>query len=339
MIEISPFPAFLPMMLVLISGCGKTDADSGAQDGAKAVEEGRKVAQLCVGKDAHALFARFTPGMAQAVPEPTLKDVLDRTNAVSPIGKRQSEKVSSEQGLMTYVAVHAYGDRQIAIRVTFDSAWGVAGLLLRPMLGSGGPPPDPKAGYQTKARLRLPFRGEWYIFWGGPTLAQNYHVESRDQRHAYDIVIRRNGSTHKGDGKKNEDYYAFGEPVFAPADGIVVKVGEGVRDNVPGVMNPAQLYGNHVVVDLGNDEYCVICHFKNGSIRVAEGQKVKTGEALGQCGNSGNSSEAHIHFHLQDKPALGAATGLPAPFVDYVADGKRVARAIPVRGQLVRSGR
>jgi murein DD-endopeptidase MepM/ murein hydrolase activator NlpD len=148
-------------------------------------------------------------------------------------------------------------------------------------------------------------------------------------------VIRRNGSTHKGDGKRNEDYFCFDEPLLAPADGAIVESVDGIPDNVPGVMNARQIYGNHVVIDFGNGEYGVMCHFKNGSVRVKVGDRVKSGQIVGLCGNSGNSSEPHLHFHLQDGKKLGAAIGLPAPFSGYMADGKMLRLGVPVRGQLI----
>jgi murein DD-endopeptidase MepM/ murein hydrolase activator NlpD len=60
------------------------------------------------------------------------------------------------------------------------------------------------------------------------------------------------------------------------------------------------------------------------------------GDTLGLCGNSGNSSEPHLHYHLQDAPTFGKADGLPAFFVDYLADDKPVARGEPVQGQVIR---
>ena len=64
---------------------------------------------------------------------------------------------------------------------------------------------------------------------------------------------------------------------------------------------------------------------------------MKAGDALGKCGNSGNTTEPHLHFHLQDSPKLGEGEGKPAFFADYVADGKDIERGEPVKGQVVRA--
>ena len=68
------------------------------------------------------------------------------------------------------------------------------------------------------------------------------------------------------------------------------------------------------------------------------GDRVKPGQFLGSCGNSGNTSEPHIHYHLQDRPGFDPAhaEGLPAQFRSYLADGKPVERGEPVKGQVIR---
>jgi murein DD-endopeptidase MepM/ murein hydrolase activator NlpD len=298
--------------------------------------DARAIADLCAAGDANAIAARFDADMAKAVSVDRLKQIFENLRGTAPIGKRLSESERKQDGIPVYEAVYAWGDGKIAITVTIDSSGKVSGLLLKPVktpsLG-----PDPRAEYKTKAILRLPFNGEWFIFWGGDTREQNYHVDYPSQRHAYDIVIRRGGATHKGTGSSNDNYYAFGQPVLAPAEATVVRAVDGIADNKPGVMNTVRIFGNHVVLDLGNNEYAVICHFKNGSLRVKPGDHVQVGQVIGLCGNTGNSSEPHIHFHLQDGKTPGNAIGLPAPFTNYIADGKKVSLGVPVRGQIVKN--
>jgi murein DD-endopeptidase MepM/ murein hydrolase activator NlpD len=148
--------------------------------------------------------------------------------------------------------------------------------------------------------------------------------------------MMRGGKSHKGNGKNNEHYYCFGKRVLAPGAGVVVALANGVEDNVPGEMNPRQAMGNYVIIDHGNGEYSFLAHFKKGSVAVAQDQRVELREFLGLCGNSGNSSEPHIHYHLQTTAWFQQGKGLPAQFQDYVADGKPVKRGEPVKGQAVR---
>jgi murein DD-endopeptidase MepM/ murein hydrolase activator NlpD len=97
----------------------------------------------------------------------------------------------------------------------------------------------------------------------------------------------------------------------------------------------SQPLGNHVVLDLGNGEYAFFAHFKQGSVAVKPGDAVEPGATLGACGNSGHSSEPHLHFHVQDSPTPFSGDGLPAQFVDYVANGASVARGEPRRGERI----
>jgi len=114
-------------------------------------------------------------------------------------------------------------------------------------------------------------------------------------------VLDDNHSTYEGDATLNESYYAFDKPYLAPADGEVLAVENGIEDNKPvGKMNEKNPLGNYVIIDHGNDEYSYLAHFKHKSIEVNEGDRVKQGDVLGRVGNSGNSSEPHIHFHVAD---------------------------------------
>ena len=204
------------------------------------------------------------------------------------------------------------------------------------------PAPTTFLGYQTQSALCLPFAGEWYVYWGGRSAAQNKHVVARDQRFAYDFLILargRSGQSYRGSGESNTDYYCFGQPVYAPADGIVVKVENELPDNTPGEMDPRAVLGNCVILDHGRSEFSLFAHFRQSTVVVHSGDRVRSGQPLAQCGNSGNSSEPHLHYHLQNTPVPFRGDGLPAFFVEYVADGKPVVRGEPMARQTVRSQR
>jgi hypothetical protein len=167
--------------------------------------------------------------------------------------------------------------------------------------------------------LQLPFEGKWKVLWGGDTKELNLHHDTQNQRYAFDFLIAdERDKTHQGEGNKNEDYYAFGRKIFAPADGIVTDVIQGVRDNEPRSMNPFSTFGNAIIIQHREHEVSVLAHFKNGSIAVKPGDKVKKGRFLGLCGNSGNSSEPHLHYHLQNTPIFQDATGIKCYFENIV---------------------
>jgi len=163
----------------------------------------------------------------------------------------------------------------------------------------------------TETIFDLPFEEEWFVFWGGTNNLVNYHYEYENQRYAYDFIQMKEDQSFDGNAKNNEDYFAYGQNYLAPADGTVVKVENDIADNKPvGEMNPEDPLGNHVIIDHGNDEFSYLAHFKEGSIEVAEGDQVKSGDVLGQVGNSGNSSEPHIHFHVADSADMETSNSI-----------------------------
>lgn len=228
----------------------------------------------------------------------------------------------------------------VLVQWALDAEGKVAGFFIRPDQSA---PREAAASdyldYQTRTALRLPFDEAFFVFWGGRDIDQNYHAVDANQRFALDLVVMRDGSSHAGEGRSNEDYYCFGKPILAPAAGTVVEALDGVEDNVPGRMNREVLTGNRVIIDHGNHEYSMLAHLRNGSVAVKAGDAVEAGQAIGECGNSGNSSEPHLHYQLQDGPEFGTSAGLPAQFTDYVADGEAVARGEPVKGQTIQPKR
>lgn len=173
--------------------------------------------------------------------------------------------------------------------------------------------------YSCKTRLELPFTGKWKIVAGGKNPIDNHHSRNRSQRYAYDfLVVDERGNSYAGDPNKNESYFAFARPILSPARGEIVQVVNGVKDNNPGVMNSYFAPGNMVIIDHGNNEFSVLAHFKHRSIRVDVNDIVSAGDQLGNCGNSGNSSESHIHYHLQNSPHLLTGKGLPPIFHNYI---------------------
>ena len=109
-------------------------------------------------------------------------------------------------------------------------------------------------------------------------------------------------STFSGNSRENNSYFCYGAEAIAVADGVVMQLGDGVEENIPGVIPPytnqVALAGNYVILDIGDGHYAFYAHLQPGSIKVSIGQRVSKGETLGLVGNSGNSSEPHLHFHL-----------------------------------------
>jgi murein DD-endopeptidase MepM/ murein hydrolase activator NlpD len=132
----------------------------------------------------------------------------------------------------------------------------------------------------------------------------------------------------------------FGQEIVADADGVVTDVVTGVKDNVPGVMNPLMAVGNFVMIKHANGEVSVFCHLKYESTRVKVGQQVKRGETIGLCGNSGNSSEAHLHYQIQGTTLWEAENSMKVFFEKIIVrrdTGKAEVKTeySPVKGDIV----
>ncbi len=202
------------------------------------------------------------------------------------------------------------------------------------------PPPRPVqtvaegryAGYEDTAKLNLPFRGEWLVYQGGRNSFENVYAASDELRYAVDFVLLKDGRMFSGTGKL-EDYYCFGQPILAPADGTVIKAIGTFNDSPPGkpVGDPPD--GNVVIISHGNGEASVFIHLKQHSLTVKLDDKVKQGDVIAECGNSGSGPIPHVHYRFQ----RSAGVPLPAQFVDYIADGKPVASGEPKRGQYVKN--
>jgi len=244
-----------------------------------------------------------------------------------------SENVTESSGLHVYVRHVHFGTslERIEISWLFDDTGVIDSFYIRPAPEKSSVPPT----YAAKTELRLPFDGVWHVLWGGRSLAENYHVVDRSQRYAYDFRVLEKGESHGGEGKVIADYYCWGKPIVAPGAGIVVAAVDGIPDNPPGEGDPRDELGNHVVIDHGNGEFSFLAHLARGSVKVKKSQAVRAGSVLGSCGNSGNSSEPHLHYHLQSSPELDHGDGLPAQFQHYRANGTEVARGEPTKSQTI----
>ncbi len=224
-----------------------------------------------------------------------------------------------------------------AIRRPFWNHWRLAGYV--GLIALAASPmaylryPSSHDHRPSAVRFGLPLDGPITVGWGGGTPEVNYHVVAPDQRWAYDLLVTRDGKSHKGDGAICADYYIDDLPVLAPADGLVHAVRDGDPDmpigELGGGTDPG---GNQVILEVASNEYLFLCHLRPGSILVKPGDRVRAGQPLARVGNSGNTSEPHLHIHLQDTPDLGLGEGIPLLFHDYRSAGRRFDRAIPTGG-------
>jgi hypothetical protein len=211
-----------------------------------------------------------------------------------------------------------------------------------------------------------PLRGDWAAL-NGPSnasghrrlvLALNGDLASA-QRFGIDFLkLDESGKRMSGDSLKNASYFAYGQDALAVADGIVVVTKDSIPENVPGgravPINLETVGGNHVVIDIGGGRYAFYAHVQPGSLRVKVGDRVKRGQVLALVGNSGNSTEPHLHFHIVDGIAPGTSTlgaeGVPYAIEQFEVLGScrtlvsscqrttsfTARRAIPLQNEIVR---
>ena len=189
--------------------------------------------------------------------------------------------------------------------------------------------------YQPKTKFSFPLNDTWYVSNG--TNLSGTHRWGIGQEFAIDLVrVDSEGSSGKGDETKPESYYAYGQEVLAPADGTVYELRDGVDDTPMAQFagdeatmikrlreyqtklrqqyGPRGSEGNYVILDHGNGEYSVMVHLKKNSIRVKRGDHVRRGQVVAQVGQSGLSTEPHLHFEVVSNPDPLKQRGLPVLF-------------------------
>lgn len=166
--------------------------------------------------------------------------------------------------------------------------------------------------------VELPFDQMVQTEAGGDSLSTNDHAWMPVERWAYDFVL----PTKKTTSKNLKDYPIFGQNVIAPANAKVVGTFDNEADGIPHEDGGVSQLGNYVFLELESTKtYLILSHLKKDSVTVSVGDSVVAGDLLGKVGNSGNSSEPHLHIHHQrqnpvDYPLL-ISEGLPLYFLTH----------------------
>ncbi|MDL2320713.1 peptidoglycan DD-metalloendopeptidase family protein [Alistipes sp. OttesenSCG-928-B03] len=286
-------------------------------------------------KDPASFYGMFADVMKEALSKTKTAELFSGLHM--QYGKiKTMAPINIAQGMGQYKSLFEKGT--LTLTITLDSRGDIIGFYMKPY--GGEKTYDERnaenAPSENTTRMSLPFSGECFVFWGGDTVGENYHVIHPAQKNAFDFVrTGADGRSFRTDGRTNEDYHIFGMEITAPCEGTVVMAVDGIPDNKPGATNPLMALGNSVILRTAQDEYVVLAHFKRGSVAVRDGQKVARGEKLGLCGNSGNSTEPHLHFHIQNGPDLVNATGIKCAFGAITANGQPRERYSPVKGDRI----
>ncbi|HEV3269075.1 MAG TPA: M23 family metallopeptidase [Candidatus Rhabdochlamydia sp.] len=168
-------------------------------------------------------------------------------------------------------------------------------FIYRIFLGLNG------SNYANPVELAFPLKeGDFYMAHAGTNEAVNHHCSISAQKYAMDIIqINALGlRANKWSPKALKDFCIFGSALYSPCDGIVVEALDQLEDLEPMVMDAENPVGNYLAIHKNESEIIVIlAHLMKGSLQVKQGDVVKRGQLIGRVGNSGHTSEPHLHMH------------------------------------------
>ena len=198
----------------------------------------------------------------------------------------------------------------------------------------GGLSWQPLKGYPAPAGtidLVSPLRdGNYVVLHGGASPFINGHFKVRPQKFAVDIVgLNKLGLRAKAfsDSKNRDNYEIYGANLYSPCNGTVVVAVDEYQDLVPPKTDPEHLAGNHVLLECNGVEV-LMAHMKKNSVSVNAGDSVSTATLLGKVGNTGNTSEPHLHLHAE-------RDGAPGKILDGIAVPITIDGRFLVRGSII----
>jgi len=152
--------------------------------------------------------------------------------------------------------------------------------------------------------LLAPVLGAWTIYQG----FNGKHTHKAPWQHALDFIITNDNLSYRNSGQHAEDYFCFGAPVISPVHGDVIRCYDKYADNRPGEVDTKNNWGNFIIIRLDSGLYVLLAHLQNKSLKTKEGERVKPGDVLAACGNSGRSPQPHLHCQVQQSAELGSPT-------------------------------
>ncbi len=274
-----------------------TKLDVQGKDGDKVV-----VNQSASGKQLAAMFVPATGGDASKPNQPSLKP--GETGVFFIFADWVTDQGDPDT-FETAITIEQHGERSgsgtihaAAIEINQDDPI-VIGSPLRGVnwLAANGP-----SNASPHRRAMLPVNGQ-------PHIGQRYAIDW--------IQLGGDGKSFTGDEHQNSSYNAWDQEIHAVTNGKIVAVKDGIPENVPNSGKLAvpityeTLAGNYIIEDLGDGHFAAYAHLRPGTLKVKVGDTVHAGDVLAHLGNTGNSSEPHLHFQVCDAPSFPASEGLP----------------------------
>lgn len=178
-------------------------------------------------------------------------------------------------------------------------------------------------------KISPPMRGDYWVASAAPSNSTHHrgsYIISDNQvyfneRYAIDFIkIGKDGLTYHDNEHNNKNYYCYGQDILSVAKGRVVKIQNGIPENIPHSGTMAVPFstkvgpGNYIVIDIGQHQYAFYAHVIPGSIKVRVGDAVEKGQVIAKIGNSGHSTEPHLHFQIANAESIMDANSLPYSF-------------------------
>ena len=195
--------------------------------------------------------------------------------------------------------------------------------------------------------IEFPLRGTWISPNTPGKKIPSHGIDKYGETYAYDFVgVDENTRINKFykvsvlkyiiSGVPLNKCYGWGSEIYAPFDGEIVKIEDGVIERNPVILKNdlkymreitrrfvhgdaeyRELSGNYIILKYSEKVFAMFAHIKINSILVKIGDKVKVGQLLGRVGHSGNSTAPHLHFQIMDNIDPKESKGIPCSFKNY----------------------
>ena len=168
--------------------------------------------------------------------------------------------------------------------------------------------------------LQSPFQESWYVVQGGNSPLINHHYFVGSQKYALDLIVSEDGTLPLEQVRDLAEYQSFDRDLFSPVDGKIVEMRNDLPDLPIGEFDRQNIAGNYIIIQTKDNFYILLAHLKQESIVVAAGDTVKAGEKIGKCGNSGNTSQPHLHLQAMTQPDFLSGESQPVPISFKIDD-------------------
>lgn len=183
--------------------------------------------------------------------------------------------------------------------------------------------------------LSLPVRGAWAVMQGGRAVSFNHHYAFVEQRHALDLIALPELRADSVRAERVEDFASWDRQLVSPVTGRIERAVGDRRDMRLGETDSEVLEGNHLIIRAAAGFYVLLAHLRQGSLLVRAGDEVQAGQPIARVGNSGNTSEPHLHLQVQTRPDLWASDNRTLPLRFIASQGERAPSRAPRRNDVL----